>query len=200
MRSDLLVQVGQLAGAALDGQAAVEDGHPGAVVAAILQSAQAVHDDTQRLLIPDVPNDSTHVLSVTGPVGASARNRRTGGGQSSQRCSAPRRCSAPLPPAGLGADAAAAERRAGYALTARVSGAPARRPARGRPSGRSGSPRDRYHPTAVHHSLARPSARRTTARPRARSDHRARPGRAGDAPPSRTLSLIHISEPTRLGM
>src|SRR5664280_2462273 len=125
MRGDLLVQVGQLAGAALDGQAAVEDGHPGAVVAAILQSAQAAHDDTQRLLIPDVPNDSTHVLSVTGPVGASARNRRTGGGQSS------RRCSAPLPPAGLGADAAAAQRRAGYALTARVSGAPARRPARG---------------------------------------------------------------------
>src|SRR5450759_5523838 len=78
MRGDLLVQVGQLAGATLDGQAAVEDGHPGAVVAAILQSAQAVHDDTQRLLIPDVPNDSTHVLSVTGPVGASARNRRTG--------------------------------------------------------------------------------------------------------------------------
>src|SRR5664279_135144 len=96
MRGDLLVQVGQLAGAALDGQAAVEDGHPGAVVAAILQSAQAVHDDTQRLLIPDVPNDSTHVLSVTGPVGTTARNRRTGGGQSSQRCSAPRRCSAPV--------------------------------------------------------------------------------------------------------
>src|SRR5450759_3731170 len=106
MRSDLLVQVGQVAGAALDGQATVVAGHPGAVVAAIRQSAQAVHDDTQRLLIPDVPNDSAHVLSVTGPVGASAWNRRTGGGQSSQRCSAP------LPPAGRGADAAVAERRA----------------------------------------------------------------------------------------
>src|SRR5664280_3506365 len=113
MRGDLLVQVGQLAGTALDGQAAVEDGHPGAVVAAILQSAQAAHDDTQRLLIPDVPDDSAHVISVNALAGPRAWNRRTGGGQSSQRCSAPRRCSAPLPPAGRGADAAAAERRAG---------------------------------------------------------------------------------------
>ena len=67
---DELLEVGQLAGLALDGQRpAVEDGHPGAVVAAVLQAAQPVEHHLEGLLLTDVPHDAAHAGSLRWHVG-----------------------------------------------------------------------------------------------------------------------------------
>src|SRR5436305_5927088 len=52
------VQVGQLAGATLDRDlVTVEDGHAGGVVTAVLEPAQALHDNVESGLLPDIADD-----------------------------------------------------------------------------------------------------------------------------------------------
>jgi hypothetical protein len=57
-----LLEVGQLAGLALHLELAVvvQDRHARAVVAAVLQPAQPVEHDLERLLVPDVAHDAAH--------------------------------------------------------------------------------------------------------------------------------------------
>ena len=56
-----LLEVGQLAGPLVrDDRAAVDEGDAGGVVAAVLQTAQALDDDVACLLVADVPHDSAH--------------------------------------------------------------------------------------------------------------------------------------------
>ena len=58
---DRLLEVGQLAGPLVrDDRAAVDEGDPGGVVAAVLQAAQTLDHDVARLLVADVPHDSAH--------------------------------------------------------------------------------------------------------------------------------------------
>ncbi|AFR08769.1 glutamine--fructose-6-phosphate transaminase domain protein [Nocardiopsis alba ATCC BAA-2165] len=56
-----LPKVGELARPLLGAQGTVaQDGHTRGVISAVLQPCQAVHDDLERRLRPDVANDSAH--------------------------------------------------------------------------------------------------------------------------------------------